>query len=358
MTMNVVQIVSNRVWGGGERYALDLCRALRDHGHSVAVITRGKKEVDSRFAEAGFTPGRLPLRGRFDIISPVVLARVLNRIEAPVVVHVHNFKDADTAVRARRLMADPSKVRIVATRHLIKAASTGGYARDLYGAIDGIIFVSEAARRGFLSSSPEVDSRRLHVVHNALADTADVEPLERKSDATRIAFAGRLDPEKGLDVLLKAVAEVPGVNLCIAGSGDARYVGNLLRLASKLGITDRVEWLGQLADVRPLFASADIGVIPSLVPESFSLTALEMMSAALPVVASAAGGLCEVVEEGVSAILVPPGRVKPLADAIKRLASDPALRSSMAAAAKARAAHFSFDSFYDAITDIYTANGR
>ncbi len=64
------------------------------------------------------------------------------------------------------------------------------------------------------------------------------------------------------------------------------------------------------------------------------------------------------VEEGVSAILVPPGRVKPLADAIKRLASDPALRSSMAAAAKARAAHFSFDSFYDAITDIYTANGR
>lgn len=358
MTMNVVQLVSNRVWGGGERYVLDLCKALRDNGHSVAVITRGKKEVNSRFIEAGFNPGRLPLRGRFDFISPVVLARVLNRIEAPVVVHAHNFKDADTAVRARRLMSDPSKVRIVVTRHLIKPASTGAYARELYGAIDDIIFVSDAARQGFLSSKPAVDASKLHVVHNALTPDSAPAPMPRKDAEIRVAFAGRINPEKGLDTLFQAISDVPGVNLYIAGSGQARYVGTLLRLAARLGIADRVEWLGQLPDVRPLFESADIGVVPSVVAESFSLAALEMLQAGLPVVASATGGLCEVLEDGSSAILVPPGNAPALAEAISRLAADKALRAEMAAAARKRAELFSYDRFYDAITDIYTANGR
>ena len=122
--MNIIHLVSNKVWGGGERYVLDLCRYMSAQGHSVAVVSRGIGAVDAPFRAAGFTPGRLPLGGLFDFISPVRLARVLDRVEAPAVVHVHNFKDARTALRARRLMADGSKVRVVITRHLVRPAKT------------------------------------------------------------------------------------------------------------------------------------------------------------------------------------------------------------------------------------------
>ncbi len=62
--MNIIHLVSNKVWGGGEQYVLDLCCRLEADGNSVAVITRGIDAVDKPFAKAGFTPGHLPPRRR------------------------------------------------------------------------------------------------------------------------------------------------------------------------------------------------------------------------------------------------------------------------------------------------------
>ena len=91
--MNIIHLVSNKVWGGGEQYVLDLCCRLEADGNSVAVITRGIDAVDKPFAKAGFTPGHLPLGGVFDFISASRLSRVLDSMP-DAVVHVHNFKDA------------------------------------------------------------------------------------------------------------------------------------------------------------------------------------------------------------------------------------------------------------------------
>ena len=215
------------VWGGGEQYVLDLCRALESDGHSVAVVTRGYKDVDRHFAEAGFSPGKLPLKGRLDFISPIVLARVLNRMEAPIVVHAHNFKDADTAVRARRLMADPSKVRIVVTRHLAKAGRTGRYAEDLYAGIDALIFVSETARKEFLSTSPVIRPSKMHVIYNAIT-LAPKHVVSCGSDgggSVTLLYAGRISPEKGLEVLIRAMEKLQdNIRLLVAGQRRSRDV--------------------------------------------------------------------------------------------------------------------------------------
>ena len=152
--MNIIQLISNKTWGGGERYALDLSRALADAGHSVGVITRRCEAVDGSFTAAGLTPGHLPLGGMLDLFSPLQLARILNRIAGPVVVHCHNFKTARTAVWARRLAHKPGNVKIVVTRHLARPAGTGKADTDLYRALDAIIFVSETARKAFLSTNP------------------------------------------------------------------------------------------------------------------------------------------------------------------------------------------------------------
>ncbi len=356
--MNVVHLVSNRVWGGGEQYVLGLCRAFDADGHSVAVVTRGYKDVDRHFVSAGFMPGKLTLKGRLDFISPIVFARVLNRMEAPVVVHVHNFKDADTAVRARRLMADPTKVRIVMTRHLAKAAKTGRYAQELYGALDALIFVSETAKKEFMSSSPVIDPSKVHVIYNAIVPSPETSAGECRREAGKVVllYAGRISPEKGLEVLVRAMALLPeSICLFVAGQGRSRDVVPLMELARALGVDGRIEWLGHVDGIAALMSTADIGVVPTTAKEAFGLTVLEFMSQGGPVVATCNGGPAEIISDGVDGMLVPPSDPEALAKAIAGLAAEPELRKSMGAkAAETADVRFSYDNFYRQIIDVYT----
>lgn len=358
--MNIVQIVSNKVWGGGERYVLDLSRALQADGHSVAVITRGKEAVDSRFRAAGFNPGRLPLGGIFDFISPGRLAAVLERMGAPIVVHVHNFKMARTALAARKLMKDPSKVRIIVTRHLVRPAKTDKASLAVYDGVDAIVFVSDLARKTFMSTAPAVDIAKLHTLHNAVVAPDKIEPAAKPVGELRLVYAGRVCEEKGLDVLVKALArvsDIPGLRLHVWGTGTPRDVEHLVRLASSLGVADLIEWHGHADNVWPQLASADIGILPSTVAEAFSLSILEFMNAGVPVICTANGGQTEVIADGRNGILVPPGDSVALADAIRRLASDASLRAAMAAEARRVAAEeLSYSTFYNGIRRIYAGS--
>lgn len=353
--MNVVHLVSNKVWGGGERYALDLCRRLEADGHSVAVITRGYDAVDRPFIDAGFTPGRLPLGGLFDFISPSRLSRVLDSIEGPVVVHVHNFKDARTAVAARRLMRSPDKVRIVATRHLVKPGKSDRSSAELYAALDAIVFVSQTAFDVFLAGKPRVDAERLMVVPSAIPARPVPEPLPRPDDEFRLVYAGRLVHEKGIELLLDAMATMPRrVKLHVCGSGKPDYERLLRRYAHTIGVEERVVWHGHLPDPLPLMASASAGVVPTLATEAFGLAVLEFMSCGVPVVASGAGGPAEIITDGVDGLLFVPGEPNSLSRAVTRLADDPKLRNQLAQNCKfTYNRRYDYDFFYSQMVKIY-----
>ncbi len=355
--MNIIHIISNKVWGGGERYALDLCRRSAADGHSVAVLSRRIPEVARRFTDAGIPVGYLPLRGALDPFTPTLLARVLNRMAAPVVVHVHNFKDAAMAVRARRLMTDQDKVRIVCTRHLVKAAKTGRSATALFSRLDAIVFVSELARDEFLSTSPAVASEKLHVVHNSvIVPDAVAVPEEKNYGPVRLVFAGRLVAEKGLEVLVRAMGELSDLDLrlTVCGSGDSRDVMPVVRLARGLDIASRIEWAGHVDDVYAYIRRADIGVVPSVCRESFGLTVVEFMSQGLPVVSTSNGAQKEIITDGRDGLLVPPSDVAALAAAIRRLAGDEALRRDLGEAARQTfESRFSYERFYGRMLGIY-----
>lgn len=353
--MNIIHLVSNKVWGGGEQYVLDLCRHLDADGHSVAVITRGIDAVDAPFVRAGFTPGHLPLGGVFDFISASRLAGVLDSIAPPVVVHVHNFKDARTAVRARRMMRNPAGTRIVATRHLVKAGKTDSASTALYHYIDAIAFVSQTALDAFLASKPTVDRDKLCVIHNAVSDKGGVRPLDKPEGEVRVVYAGRLAAEKGIEKLIEAVPSFPScVRLHVAGSGKANYEIALRRYASAAGVTDRVVWHGYMADPSPLMASADIGVVPTIACEAFGLTVVEFMQQGVPVVATGNGGPREIISDGTDGILVPPGDAGAISRAVSMLAGDKAMRDKMAAEARKKVADkFAYDKFYKEILKLY-----
>lgn len=355
--MNIVQLASNKVWGGGERYVLDLCKALRADGHTVRVYTRNIPAVRDIFGGQGLLAGTMRMGGVWDVLTPVRLASRLGRLDGRVVVHVHNFKDAYTALAARRMARNRENIKVVATRHLVKAAKTDPHHLRTLAELDAIIFVSQLALDEFLKSGPKIDRSRLHVVHNGIM-AGDCGPrAEAAGDApVKLIFAGRIVPEKGVDVLVKALEKIKDLDwrLEVCGTGSSRDVMPVVRLARGLDVNDRIDWSGHCEDVPERMARADVGVFPSVCRESFGLTILEAFSRRLPVVTTNNGAQREIVEDGRSGLLVPPADADALAAALRRLIADADLRRSMGDEGYRRYVDaFGYDKFYNSILNIY-----
>lgn len=353
--MKIIHLVSNRVWGGGERYVLDLCRALRGEGRDVEVWCRPGTAPAEVFAADGLLAGTMGLGGMLDFGSSWRLARVMRQAGGDVVVHVHNFKDAATAVAARRLSGHADNVRIVATRHLVKPSKTDRLHTITLNSLDRIVFVSQLAHDVFMSSNPSVDPHRLTVIHNSVAMPV-AERGEAPKGPVRLLFAGRVVPEKGLDVLLDALVHIKDLNwtLRICGAGADEYVGKLRQQAKVLGIDRRLVWAGQVSDMQAEFAGSDILVLPTVERESFGLVILEAWSQGVPVVTSDNGAQPEVVTDGENGLLVPPSDPRALGSALRAVVSDTKKRLAMGAAGqRAYRERFGYDRFVRRIKAVY-----
>ena len=148
-----------------------------------------------------------------------------------------------------------------------------------------------------------------------------------------VLAVSRHDPRKGLDVLLRALAELAAEDVrfraCLVGSGA--LLESHRRLAAELGLSELVAIPGRVDDVGPYFAEADVFVLPSLAEASGSVAVLEALRAGASVVASACDGIPEDLEDGAEALLVPPGDADALAGALRRLLGSPELRARLAA---------------------------
>ncbi|HET9435570.1 MAG TPA: glycosyltransferase family 4 protein [Candidatus Limnocylindrales bacterium] len=181
-----------------------------------------------------------------------------------------------------------------------------------------------------------------------------------------IACVGTLHEVKGQTHLVEAAAELVrrGVDLRVRFVGDGPDRAELERLAAALGLGERVEFLGQRAraEVVALLGGADILVAPSVPTaqgkrEGLPVVLIEAMAAGVPVVASHLSGIPELVEDGVTGLTVTPGDSTALADAIGRLAADPALRSRLADAGRARvAADFDLDTNARRLIGLFAAS--
>lgn len=204
----------------------------------------------------------------------------------------------------------------------------------------------EEARRLQRAGVPE---RLLHVVPNGVPDPlAPGAPGETEVAASGVLgmgsrgrivlFVGRVVEEKGVRVLFQAfeqvAAAVPDARLVIAGDGP--LVPELRAEATRSPVLrSRVECLGPVPGAARLMAHADVVCVPSL-DEALGLVAVEALAAGRAVVASAAGGLSEVIEDGVSGVLVAPGDVPSLAAALRRVLGDSALQQRLGRAARRR----------------------
>ncbi len=166
---------------------------------------------------------------------------------------------------------------------------------------------------------------------------------------------GRLSPEKGQGWLLEALAILihKGQDLHAVLVGEGRSLRDLQNQARRLGIVERVHFTGTRRDVRDWLVHFDLFVLPSEW-EGISLALLEAMASGLPVIASNTGGTPEIVQDGVTGLLVPPRDPKSLAEAMQRLLEDPLLRNRIGLAGRARVMEsFSIQKTVSRINQLY-----
>jgi glycosyltransferase involved in cell wall biosynthesis len=200
---------------------------------------------------------------------------------------------------------------------------------------------------------------KIKVVYNAVdlgrfdarAPAGLREELGGSEEGPLVLTPARLDEQKGHDVLFRAAAAIPAAKFVLAGDGPLR--GELEAEATRLDLGERVIFLGRREDVPQLLAACDVFALPSLY-EGSSLAVLEAMAARRAVVSSAIGGTAELIADGESGLLVPPGDAEALATALRRLLDDPSLRKALAARARARAeAEFSREAMAQRVEGVY-----
>ena len=325
----LIHLISATTWGGGERYALDICRHFRSLGWQVLAVTRDSNAVDIPFEKEGIKIRHLPLRGYTDLVSPVRLASMLKRRPADTVIHVHKYKDAFTALLARKL-AGRKDIRVVLTRHLVRPAKRDRLSRRIYRNLDAQIFVSALARSRFTSSwqgAPlPFPSQRMHTLHNSLyGPTPPYTPPPEKGPRI-ILFLGRLSPEKGIETLLEALPALRGrrARAWICGTGQADYVDSLKRTATRLGVMDLIDWKGHVADAEAAIRACHVAVLPSVAEESFGLANVEVMRMGRAQICTAHGAQREYLRDGRDALFIAPGDSEALARHLATLLDDTA----------------------------------
>ena len=309
----------------------------------------------------------LALGGALDVKSAWRMARIIKNLgireseNQSVALHAHNFKDAFTACYARCL-AGRKQVRVVMCRHLTRKGKNTLLYRWLYRHLDRLIFDSELSKSEFLSTHPTIDEAKLGIVHTSIVVPEAVTTVDIRAqygiaeDSVIGMFHGRLDPEKGLNTLLEAAAQIKERNfrLVLVGRGSEEYTAHLKQVVQEKGIAEKVVFAGFVHPVLPYVASADFGILASTVQEGCPLSPQEYMSQGRPVVVTNNGGQREYVVQEQNGLLVPPGDAKALAEAMARLVDDAALRQRLGQQAKADFDdHLNYDHYYEQIKRIY-----
>lgn len=200
-----------------------------------------------------------------------------------------------------------------------------------------VVAISHYARAQLMIHAAPADWDRIHVVHCGVDPARYAGAATRPDGDIRLLFVGRLAPVKGLRILLAAMArlagEIPALRLTLVGDGPDRAA--LEAAAEPLG--DRIRFTGYLSQdaVAEALRSADLVVLPSFA-EGVPVVLMEAFAAAKPVIATRVAGVAELVEPGISGLLVPPGDADSLAEALRSLAGDPGRRAAMGQAGRAR----------------------
>jgi glycosyltransferase involved in cell wall biosynthesis len=192
------------------------------------------------------------------------------------------------------------------------------------------------------------------VIHPGI-DPARFAPAGQRPWSWRLAYVGRVDPQKGVETLIEALAQLPPeASARIAGPVDEQELERLRGVAARHGVAERVQFTGPLPaeEIPRAYADADAVAFPVTWLEPFGLVPLEAMATGRPVVATGTGGSAEYLRDGANSLLFAPGDAGALAAALRRLAGDAELRERLRSEGLRTAAHFTEEAFNSRLEDV------
>lgn len=354
-----------------QTHLLDLVSGLTARGYRLSVISPPNQVLQEQLRLIDAPHYEIDISDKVspkDFLAVTRLARCFKTLR-PDVLHIHGNKTALVGVPAASLARVNAIVLTVhnylryegATSPL--SAAAGLVERRLAKRISKIIAVSHSIKDGLVESQ-RIDPSKVTVIHNGIdlrkwdgiqaPDRQARAELGLNPDDFAVVSVGRLVEFKGHEILIEATALAasrPRLRVLIAGDGP--LLSELKESIDRRGLQENVRFLGRVPDVGKLMAASDLFAFPSL-KEPFGLVLLEAQAVGLPIIACDAGGASEIIEDGVTGMLVPPGDAEALAGAIDDLAEDASKRRGLALAGQAAvAARFSLDRFIVQTEEVY-----
>lgn len=347
--LTALHVVGPLAWGGAEQQVCELVLSSRsaDVRHVICTLGVDPGPRAPGVVAAGVEIAPLPVSVKNIVRDTGRLAAVASACGADLL-HAHTATNAIWALLAARKMGRP----VVFSEYGFNSARTLKhrlFERSRTRAAEHVTANSEALRQEILQRT-QIPPERTETIHSGLEPTrftpgarrdAVRDRLEVDTDTAVILNVARVHPVKGQRFLVEAAARVlrsrPDTTFLLARHESSPLEASLAERAREFGIERRFRFLNPDdldVSVTDLMAASDLFVLPSL-SESLPITALEAMAMALPVVATDVGGVKEVVADGETGMLVPPGDVPRLARAIIELGS-PAKRATMGAAGRRR----------------------
>lgn len=329
--MSLFHIDAGREWRGGQRQALFLARELRTLGRPSHLVVQPGSPLEEKAAAEGLSVIPLRVRNEADLGASLKLAAAMRRRRC-VLAHFHDAHGAAVGSRAARWAKVP--LRVVSRRTDFPVRSKAKYTRG----IDAVIAISEGVKSVLVRDG--IPEKLVAVVPSGIDFAPFREPADRgflrrefgfAADDYLVGIVAHLEDHKGHRFLIEAAGllkdKAPRMKFVIVGEGSLRL--DLDRQARDLRVEDIVYFLGFRDDVPRVLGSLDLFVLSSHM-EGLGTSLMDAMAARLPVVATTAGGIPEVVMDRETGLLVPPRDPQALSQAILKLYLDKALAARLA----------------------------
>lgn len=349
--MRILHVIESLKIGGAERLLSDMLPLMAQQ-HQVTLLVN--RDIDNDFSRRVKTAGvRVEVLRNVGLHSPKNIICLRKKFKDYDVVHVHLFPTSYWAALASMF----SSVPLIFTEHSTSNRRRGKWyfrpiEQFIYSRFQCVISISQQtqdALREWLQVSR--DSSRFVVVNNGINLSAFSHLHNQKDYPHTLVMVSRFAASKDQETVIRAMALLPN-DLHAIFVGDGENLAHCKELAASLGVSDRTHFVGSQLDVASWLAKADIGVQSSHW-EGFGLTAVEMMAAGLPVVASSVEGLRQVVEG--AGILFEAGNAQELADAVSRLLSDTDYYKKIVCQCAARAVDYDIRTMVDQYLKIYSS---
>ena len=297
--MKLVIQNTSKVWGGNEKWLATVADGLRQRGHDVVVSCR-PGVVAGELKARGIPTSPFRLRGPADFVSGLTFAAWLRR-ERPGTVLLTSWRVTPWAVLAAKLARVP---RIVMRLGIVRPFPRKTPKAIALRGVDAVIVNSAEIRDEWIATAPPASRDRVHVVLNGVRSRIEErerlksvlgEELGLASGTILVGGAGHLARRKGFELLLEALSLIddPRIEVALLGDGEHRAV--LVKEAERLGVADRVHWLGHRPDGAGVIAGFDIFVLSSH-NEGMANVMLEAMAAGVPVIAFDISGVRQAIE--------------------------------------------------------------